>query len=87
MRNGFGKEYDFSGKLNFEGEYLYNHKLKGKLYIKEKLEYEGEFLFDKKWNGKGYDENGNIIYELINSNGKVKEYYLNNKFSYSKENI
>ena len=36
MRNGFGKEYDFSGKLNFEGEYLYNHKLKGKLYIKEK---------------------------------------------------
>ena len=36
MRNGFGKEYDFSGKLNFEGEYLYNNKLKGKLYIKEK---------------------------------------------------
>ena len=25
-------------------------------------------------NGKGYDENGNIIYELINGNGKVKEY-------------
>ena len=24
--------------------------------------------------GKGYDENGNIIYELINGNGKVKEY-------------
>ena len=29
----------------------------------------------KKWNGKGYDENGNIIYELINGTGKVKEYY------------
>ena len=28
----------------------------------------------KKWNGKGYDENGNVIYELINGNGKVKEY-------------
>ena len=24
---------------------------------------------------KGYDENGNIIYELINGNSKVKEYY------------
>ena len=41
---------------------------------KDKLEYEGEYLFDKKWNGKGYDENGNIIYELINGTGKVKEY-------------
>ena len=38
------------------------------------MEFEGEFLFDYKWNGKGYDENGNIIYELINGNGKVKEY-------------
>ena len=28
----------------------------------------------KKWNGKGYDENGKVIYELINGNGKVKEY-------------
>ena len=28
----------------------------------------------KKWIGKGYHENDNIIYELINDNGKVKEY-------------
>ena len=28
----------------------------------------------KKRNGKGYDENGKVIYELINGNGKVKEY-------------
>ena len=41
------------------------------------MEYEGEYLYDKKWNGKGYDENGNIIYELINGNGKVKEYWNN----------
>ena len=38
------------------------------------MENEGEFLCNKKWNGKGYDEYGNIIYELINDNGKVKEY-------------
>ena len=73
QRNGKGKEYHY-GKLKFEGEYLYDSKLKGKLYKNEKLEYEGEFLYDKKWNGKGYDENCNIIYELINGNGKVKEY-------------
>ena len=26
---------------------------------------------------KGYDENCNIIYEIINGNGKIKEYYSN----------
>ena len=49
----------------FEGEYLYDQKRKGKLYINNKLEYDGEYLYNKKWNGKGYDENFNIIYELI----------------------
>ena len=34
-------------------------------------------MCDNKYNGKGYDENGNIIYELKNGNGKVKEYYHN----------
>ena len=69
-----GKEYNDDGLLKFEYEYLYEQKRKGKDYIKGKLEYEGEYLFDRKYNGKGYDENGNIIYELINGNGKVKEY-------------
>ena len=48
--------------------------LKGKFYVNDHLEYEGDYIWDKKWNGKGYDENGNIIYELINGNGNVKEY-------------
>ena len=75
--NGKVKKYKYSEdkiKIGFEGEYLYGHKRKGKEYINGMLEYEGEYLFDKKWNGKGYDENGNIIYELINGTGKVKEY-------------
>ena len=38
------------------------------------MEYEGDLLFDKKWNGKGYDENGNIIYKLNNTNENTKEY-------------
>ena len=76
-RNGQGKEYYIFNnikKLLFDGEYFYNYKSKGKLYFYDRLEFEGEFLFDKKWNGKGYDENGQIIYELKNGKGKVKEY-------------
>ena len=42
-----------------------------------RIEYEGEYLFNKKWKGKGYDENGNIIYELKNGTGPIK-YYINN---------
>ena len=75
-KNGKGKNYDINGNLLFEGEYLYGFILKGKQYIKGKLEYEGEYLYYNKWNGKGYDENGNIKYELINGNGKVVEYFL-----------
>ena len=35
-----------------------------------------KYILNKKWNGKGYDENGNIINELINGIGKVKEYNI-----------
>ena len=49
------------------------------------MEFEGEYLFYKKWNGKGFDENGNIIYELINGNGKVKEYDLDSRLEYEGE--
>ena len=73
-RNGYGKEYNDKGLLIFEGEYLYDQKRKGKEYIDGILEYEGDYLFDKKYNGKGYDENGNVIYELINGKGTVREY-------------
>ena len=53
--------------------------------MKGKLEYDGEFLYNKKWNGKGYDEEGNIIYELINGTGKVKEYDYENKLIFEAE--
>ena len=49
------------------------------------LEFEGEYLFNKKWNGKGYDEEGNIIYELKNGNGKVKEYNDNGDLEFEGE--
>ena len=43
------------------------------------MEYEGELLFNEKWNGKGYDKSGKKIYELINGNGKLKEYDNNGR--------
>ena len=59
--------------------------MKGKFYLNGILEYEGEYLFGKKWNGKGYDEKGNVIYELKNGNGKVKEYDHNGELKYDGE--
>ena len=85
-RNGKGKEYNKDGKLIFDGEYLYNFKLKGKLYQNEKLEYEGEYLCDREWNGKAYDENGNIIYELVNGALKGKVYYENGEIIFKFNN-
>ena len=41
--------------------------------------------FIKKYNGKGYDENGNIIYELKNGTGKVKEYWNNGELKFEGE--
>ena len=76
-RHGYGKEY-INLKLRFEGEYLKGERNgRGKEYDLDtgELIFEGEYLNGKKWNGKGYNENGNIIYELNNGKGKVKEYF------------
>ena len=72
--SGNAKLFDENGNLKYEGEIFNNIRIKGKQYVKGKLEFEGEYSFGKKWNGKGYDKNGNIIYELNNGTGKVKEY-------------
>ena len=84
-KNGKLNQY-FNKKLIFEGEYLYGYKRKGKEIINGNIEYEGEYFNNKKYNGKGYDENGNIIYELISGNGKVKE-YANDKLIFEGEYI
>ena len=84
-KNGIGKEYYKNGQIMFEGKYLNDYKIKGKYYVNKQLEFEGEFKNNKKWNGIGYDENGKIIYKLINGNGKIKEYYANNNLEYEGE--
>ena len=41
--------------------------------MKGNLIFDGEYLNGKKWNGKGYDNNNQIIYELKEGKGCVKE--------------
>ena len=76
-KDGKIKDYNEKGELIFEGEYLYDWKIKGKEYTNGILEYDGDYLFDKKWNGKKYDKEGNILYELINGKGSIKKFYKN----------
>ena len=84
IRNGPGKEYDTNGHLIFEGEFLNGQRNgKGKEYLKEGeysktpvLFFEGEYLNGKRWNGKGYDNNGNLDFEVKDGKGREKEYYL-----------
>ena len=85
--NGYkirGKEY-YGGHLIFEGEFLYNKRLKGKEYINERVAFEGKYYLNKKWDGKGFDEEGDVIYELINGNGKIKEFDVFGKLRFEGE--
>ena len=74
LKNGKGyiKEYDYWGKLKFEGEYLNGLKNgKGNEYdYWGKLIFEGEYLNGKR-NGKGkeYYDNGDLKFEGEYLNG------------------
>ena len=59
----------------------------GKEYniFEDKLIFEGEYLNDIKWNGKGYDLFNNIVYEIKNGKGIIKEYYNNNILKFESE--
>ena len=76
--NGKGKEY-YNDNLIFEGVYLYDFCLKSKSYAPGRMEYWGKYIYNRKWNRKGYNENVNLIDELIN--GKVKEYSQNDNLN------
>ena len=84
--NGIEKKYVNIHKLKYEREYI-NGEKKGmfKEYENGKLIFEGEHLNGKKWNGKEYDSEGNVIYELTDGKGSVKEYYENGNLKYEGE--
>ena len=75
-RNGKVKEYNYEGKLEFEGEYL-NGKRNGKgeeYYENKNIKFKGEYLDGKKWNGNGYNINGKKEFEIKDGKGNIKEY-------------
>ena len=79
-RNGYGKEYyeekyDCELIIKYEGKYL-NGKRNGKgkeNYYNGKVKFEGIYSFGLKYEGKGYDQDGNLIYELKDGKGNIKE--------------
>jgi len=73
-KNGKGTLYLKSGEIKLESIYLYVQKIKGKEYFIGKLVFDGGCLYNRIYKGKGYDDNVNIIYEVINGNGKIHEY-------------
>ena len=72
--NGQGKEYNYEGELEFEGECLNGERNgKGKeYYLNGELRFEGEYLNGKRWNGKGYNKQGIIEFEIKEGIGKEK---------------
>ena len=82
------KKYDKDGNLLFDGEYLNGKILKGKIknyYENKKLKFEYDIVNGLLWDGKEYDENGAIICELNNGNGKGKEYDLYDRLKFEGE--
>ena len=75
------RHYNTFNFLIYEGEYLNGLKHgKGKKYIEDenkKIIFEGEYFNGKRWTGKAYNEKGELIYELKEGTGYVKEIYSN----------
>ena len=87
LKNGKGKEYDDENNLLFEGEYLNNLRHgKGKeYYYYGEIHFEGEYLYGRRWNVKEYDDNKNIINEIKNGKGNIKEFNNNYELFYEGE--
>ena len=73
-----GKEYiyDYSRNKIYEGEFKEGNRWKGKLkeYAEDKyLITDLDYVNGKKWNGKNYDEGSNIVFEIKDGKGYLKE--------------
>ena len=99
-KNGKAKEYyyvyddsdpnrkiKFKPKIKFEGNYLDGEK-EGECmeYHKNgKIKFKGVYSKGLKWDGVGYDENGEIILEMKNGEGKGKIYDEKNNLIFEGE--
>ena len=73
-----GKEYNYDGRLIFDGKYFWNRRWKGKIYeyYKNELVFEGEYLDGKLWTGKGkkYNFKVGLIFDGEYIEGKKNGY-------------
>ena len=91
--NGKGKEYGKGGILSFEGDYINGKKNgNGKEYFSNgNIKFEGKFKDNMEWEGKGYNNNGDLEYELKDgnikdkNNGKYKQYSFDGNLEYEGE--
>ena len=75
---GIVKEYYDDGKtLLFQCEYKDGElNGQGRHYdFRGKIKFEGEYLKGKRWNGKGYNDKGEVEYELKDGCGKIEQYF------------
>ena len=98
-RNGKGKEYfnDYTIKLfgndfnentiKFEGNYLDGHREgEGIEYFENgKIKFKGEFTKGKRKNGKGYNIKGEVVYEIKDGEGNIKQYDFRDKIEFEGE--
>ena len=74
-RNGEGKQYELDGTIKYKGEFfsgIWNGK--GEEYKDRNLIFKGIYKSGKRWDGNGYDNSGQLLYQLKNGCGYVKEY-------------
>ena len=86
-RHGYGKEYNYNGKLILEGEYIHGKIWKAKGYDgKGNLIYE---IINGNGHAKRVNSKGKIIFEgdflIGEKNGKWKEYYNVDKLEFEGE--
>ena len=74
--NGNGKIYYSNGNLNFEGEYINGIKngFGKEYYYNGNIKFEGIYKDDMEWEGKGFNINGELVYEITNGKGEIKQY-------------
>ena len=84
--NGKADEYN-NNILIFKGEFKNGKRNgKGKLYdSKKRLISAGKYFNSKFWDGFGYDTHDNIVYEIKNGNGYIKEYSMKGKLKFEVE--
>ena len=86
-----GKEYHInSDGEEIESEFEYeNGKKNGKVveYFKGgKIRFRGEYVNDIKWYGEGYNPAGELVYNIKNGKGLVKEYNFEGNLKDNYEN-